>query len=139
MTIVVDASIAVAWLLPDEGGEAVDGVLDRIETEGAVTPSLFLHEVRNTLLVSERRKRLAMHVADALLVRLAKLPVRDSGCGDDGEVFRVARLYNLSAYDAAYLALALETGAPLATADRRLAVAAHAAGVSLIGPYAASP
>ena len=47
-------------------------------------------------------------------------------------VFHLARLYNLTMYDAMYLELALRLGLPLATLDRRLAQAASDAGVETL-------
>ena len=42
------------------------------------------------------------------------------------------RGHNLSAYDAAYLELAIRRGLPLATIDRKLRTAAEAVGVALL-------
>jgi predicted nucleic acid-binding protein len=44
-------------------------------------------------------------------------------------VFRLARAHGLSAYDAAYLQLALELRVPLATLDRQLAQVAATLGI----------
>ena len=136
MTILVDASMAAAWLLPDEGDELTDSVLAQVQMSGGIAPSIFRHEVRSILLLAERRKRITSVVGDALLLRLTTLPIRDGGPGSDVEVVRLARVHRLTAYDAAYLALALAAGAPLATLDRALAVAARASGVPLLGPLA---
>ena len=65
-----------------------------------------------------------------------RLPIVDKGIGDDGRVLDLARSRNLSAYDATYLALALAERLPLATLDRRLAEAARAEGVTILGPLA---
>ncbi|MGI3899736.1 MAG: type II toxin-antitoxin system VapC family toxin [Janthinobacterium lividum] len=136
MTIVVDASIAAAWLLPDEGNEAADRVLDQLKASYGIAPSVFRHEVRNILVLAERRKRLGPTETSDLLVELEGLPVLDSGPGDDAEVILLARTYKLTAYDAAYLSLALRAAVPLATLDRALAAAAHTSGVAILGPLA---
>lgn len=47
-------------------------------------------------------------------------------------VIELGREYRLSAYDAAYLSLALRTGLPLATQDSDLTVAARRAGVPIL-------
>jgi predicted nucleic acid-binding protein len=49
-------------------------------------------------------------------------------------VLSLARAYRLSAYDAAYLELALRRGLPLATLDDKLRAAASAAGVPAFAP-----
>jgi predicted nucleic acid-binding protein len=52
----------------------------------------------------------------------------------DFKVLRLARAHRLSAYDAAYLELALRRGLPLATLDDKLKAAASALGVSAFVP-----
>jgi predicted nucleic acid-binding protein len=58
MTLVTDASIAVAWFLPDEVCSAADNILRRVGNEGAYVPDLFWHEMRNVLMMCCRRQRL---------------------------------------------------------------------------------
>jgi predicted nucleic acid-binding protein len=66
-------------------------------------------------------------------VDLARLRI-DLDRQADGEILlALARTHRLTAYDAAYLELALRADAPLATLDRKLAAAARAAGVPLLG------
>ena len=88
------------------------------------------------MLVAERRGRLAAADVDEALIRLAALPIAVRDGGDDRQVVNLARKYALTAYDAAYLELALREGAPLATLDKRLAEAARAEKARLIGPLA---
>ena len=70
--------------------------------------------------------------------RLRRLPLGDLGAGSDGAVLAVAMAHGLTAYDAAYLALAQEHGLPLATLDQKLAQAARHEGVALLGPLGCS-
>ena len=49
------------------------------------------------------------------------------------QILPLARTYHLSAYDAAYLELAIREGLPLATLDDNLRRAAAGAGVALVG------
>ena len=136
MTLVVDASIAAAWLLPDEGDEACLSVLGQVKASHGLAPSIFRHEVRNILLLSEKRRRITGTVVAALLVEFAELPIQDCGPGDDADVVALARTHGLTAYDAAYVALALSGGSPLATLDTAMAAAARACGLTLLGPLA---
>ena len=136
MTIFVDASTIAAWLLPDEKTEATDAVLLALDGTVAAASSILRHEVRNILLLSERRKRISSAKAVELLARFALIVIDDHGSGDDAEVVALARTHGLTAYDAAYVALALSTGSPLATLDRAMAAAARARGVSILGPLA---
>ncbi len=133
---VLDASIALAWCFRDEATEAADRVLDRLEHEGAVVPSIWPLEVANGLRTAERRGRL--HPADTQRLRelLLALPVAVEPVPLGvalGEVADLARLLDLTAYDAAYVALAARLGIPLGTADERLSRAAAQAGVEVLG------
>jgi predicted nucleic acid-binding protein len=134
MQFVVDASMAAAWILPDERVAATDAVMDRLNLDVGLAPSLFWHEIRNLLLGAERRGRLPAAGAIAFMLRLRRLAISDLGAGSDWETFRMATKHSLSAYDANYLALATANGYALATLDRRLAEAANAEGVAVLGP-----
>ena len=133
---VVDASITLDWCFGDEASEPADRALDRLEHEEAIAPSIWPLEVANGLRTAERRSRLDL--ADLARVRdlLLALPVQVEAVDLRlalNEVIEVARALDLSAYDAAYLALAARRGLPLATGDGRLREAALAVGVELVG------
>jgi predicted nucleic acid-binding protein len=133
---VVDASVALAWCLAHESSDLADMALERLEFEEALAPAIWPLEVANGLRTAERRGRLDM--ADLAHVRelLGSLPVQIEGVPLDvalGEVTELARRLDLTAYDAAYLALAARRGLPLATVDDRLRRACGQAGVDIIG------
>lgn len=133
VAFIVDASIAGAWLLPDEENTTAELAMARMAEEDAVAPDLLRHEIRSILLSAEKRERISADFVHSALARFRGLPLHLSGAGDDTEVVRLSRKYRLSAYDAAYLALALLEQLPLATLDRRLAEAARAEGVAVFG------
>jgi predicted nucleic acid-binding protein len=134
MAFVVDASIAGAWLLPDEENTLAELAMTRMAEEDAVAPDLLRHEIRSILLSAEKRERISADFVHSALARFRGLPLKFAGPGDDTEVVRLSRKYRLSAYDAAYLALALLEQLPIATLDRRLAEAGRAEGVAVFGP-----
>ena len=136
MEFVVDASMAAAWILPDERAAATDAVMDRLGRDACRAPSLFWHEMRNLLLGAERRSRLPAGGASAFMLRLRRLAISNLGAGSDAGTFLMAVKHSLSAYDANYLSLALANGRALATLDRRLAAAATAEGIAILGPLA---
>jgi len=136
MAFIVDASIAGAWLLPDEENALAEEAMARLAEDDAVAPDLLRHEIRSILLSAEKRGRISDDFVHSALARFRGLPLQLVGPGDDTEVVRLSRKYRLSAYDAAYLAIALLEQLPLATLDRRLAEAARAEGVALFGPSA---
>jgi predicted nucleic acid-binding protein len=132
---VVDASVAAAWLLPEIWSEAAEGIFADLADDSPV-PALFWSEMRNVLLVAERRGRIAPGEALAALRRLRRLPLEDTGNAQDLAVLTFASRHGLTAYDATYLAVAFERGLPLATFDKSLASGARAEGIPIIGPLA---
>ncbi len=131
MAFVPDASVAAAWILPDEAAAAADRALDRLGRDSAMVPGMFWDELRNLLLSAERRGRIDEAYADASMARLRRLPIRCPGEPGDRDVMDLARNHRLTAYDASYLALAIREGCELASLDRHLNEAAAAEGVPL--------
>lgn len=131
---VVDASVAVAWLLDDEEEARADAALGQLETEVGLVPQFWHLEVRNALLGAERRRRIRVHEVDERLRTLAELPVRTDTEPRIGTAFALARTHRLSMYDAMYLELAQRSDASLATLDKALARAAGAAGLAVTEP-----
>lgn len=132
MAFIVDASVVAAWFLPDEDSAVADEALARLETQDAFAPDLLSHELRNILLSAERRKRISADDIFAILMRFASLPVTLSSSADHVSIIRLAQKHALSAYDAAYLSLAISHNAPLATQDRKLAAAAKLENVAFV-------
>jgi predicted nucleic acid-binding protein len=135
MSFVIDASLAAAWLLPEEYSDAAETIIATIASPCPV-PSLFWFEIRNILAMSERRGRIGAGGAVVGMERARRLPLDDAGIGGDSFVLLLAANHTLSAYDAAYLALAMNRSVPLATLDRKLAAAARKESVSVLGPFA---
>lgn len=134
MPFVLDASVALAWSFRDERNAYAHQALRRLEDDAALVPAVWMLEVANGLLVAERRGRFtAADVAQVYGV-LADLPIEWSALTLDqalGPVLDLARAHGLSAYDAAYLELAMREGLPLATQDEALRAAAQRVGVPL--------
>jgi len=121
---VTDASIVCAWFLPDENSQLANASFARLETQNAFAPTLLLYEVRNTLLIAERRHRIAATYVEESLLRLKRLKLNIVELSDDLVILNLARKHQLSGYDATYLALAVQQRLPLATNDKKLAAAA---------------
>jgi len=133
MAFVPDASIAAYWAFPDEQDPRADAALARVRLDEAVVPSLWWFEVRNILVVNERRKRITESGTDNFLRELGRLRIRVDREPGETAVLGLARVHRLSVYDASYLELALREAKPVATLDGQLAVAATAEGAELIG------
>lgn len=136
MAFIVDASVADAWLLPDEDHPFAAEMMNQLADEDAVAPELLQHELRSILLIAAKRGRIGEDMVYTALSRFRALPLRLVTRIEDSEVIRVARRHQLSAYDAAYLALTLAEMLLLATLDRKLAGAARAEGAIVLGPLA---
>jgi predicted nucleic acid-binding protein len=133
MPFVVDASVTACWAFRDEDHPVADAALERLRADDATAPALWWFEVRNILVVNERRGRLAEADSAAFLRDLARLPVLLDRTPQEGEILRLARTHRLSVYDAASLELARRNGIALATLDAALVRAACAEAVSLVG------
>ena len=131
--LVVDASIVIAWLFDDEEEPRADRVLEHLKEDGALVPHLWHLETRNTLLVAERRGRLAAEGVKERLDALKGLPIRTDEDPDLQSAFDLARTHDLSFYDALYLELARRDSAELATLDGALGQATLTEGVPLFG------
>lgn len=132
MTQVLDGSMALAWCFMDEATPAVDAIMLEAARDGATVPSLWRFEVANGLQMAVRRKRIDVAYRERALANLSALDIEiDEACDDHAwtATVKLAELYGLSVYDAAYLELAQRTRLPLATLDSALATAARNAGV----------
>ena len=134
MAFVLDASITACWAFQDEDHPDARLAFHRMRSEEAVVPCLWWFEVRNTLVVNERRRRIAESETAAFLLSLSRLRIRIDRTPDEGAVLRLARTHRLSVYDAAYLELAQREGLPLATLDADLKKAAAGEGVAIVAP-----
>jgi predicted nucleic acid-binding protein len=132
--IVIDASVALAWCFPDEASDYADGVLVALEDRTAIAPAIWSVEIANALIVGERRKRIRPPEVRRFVELLKSLSILEDGqpfADIVSNVLPLAREHDLSAYDAAYLDVAVRHGAPLATLDAALQKAARAAGIKI--------
>lgn len=130
MTLVLDASAAASWVLPDEtGAESLLALARR----RYLVPPVFACEIVYLLQRAERRGRVTEAQVYAGLDFLSALRIEivpDDGFDALG-IQRVSRRYGLSSYDAAYLRLAIDQELPLATLDVHLAEVALAVGITV--------
>lgn len=135
MTLVLDASMTIAWLFDDERTEAAQAVMMRVVAEGAIVPSLWRLEVANMLRNAVRRLRCDDDFADRSLARLDRLRIHIDDETDVhawGATRRLSREEGLTLYDAAYLELALRRSLPLASCDGELIEAAKRRSVEIL-------
>ena len=126
---VIDASALAGWLLPDEAGPDIPKIL----MEGqAVAPWLLWVELRNIIVVIERKGRLEGAESDEMLAAVDALGIALDTAADSGHVMALARRHGLTAYDSTYLELALRRKKPLTSLDKALTAAAEAEGVDVL-------
>lgn len=128
--LIVDASALAGWLMPDEVG--VDLAALAIVHEVFAAPWLSWAEIRNTLVVCERRGRLPAAKVDEAVILLDSLRIVLDSAPSSAAVFMLCRKHALTAYDALYLELAMRQGAVLASRDSALVKAARAEGVVVV-------
>lgn len=118
MTIVVDASVALKWVLHEEGSEAAEKLLD----EELIAPSLWLVEAGNALWRRSTRGEISAAEAQERLSELFNAPVTTVPLEEDViAAVRLAGELDHPIYDCLYLALAIREGTYVVTADRRFA------------------
>jgi predicted nucleic acid-binding protein len=116
--IVVDASVAIKWLLPEVDSAAARALYG----EEMSAPAIWLSEVANALWHHVRVGELSEEHAHALLLRFRKAPVISTPIERELErAFALANALPHPVYDCLYLALAIQEGASLVTADLRFA------------------
>lgn len=137
-SLVIDASVTLSWCFPGEANSFSQGVLNALEAGvEAVVPCLWPLEVTNILIAAERRGRITTELAEEFLSDLRELSVTV----DPADIMltfenirQLAREHNLTAYDAAYLELAIRKGIPLVTLDADLKKAAISSAVEIFQP-----
>ena len=134
MRLVVDASLALAWVLPDEHSDYANATLRHVLADGALVPGIWPAEMANGLLMAVRRKRLTQASLPAALALLERLRVEVEGRVERGDIrrlFDLGHATGLTAYDASYLDLALCSGYPLGTLDGNIRRAADSVGAAI--------
>ncbi len=120
--LVADASV-IAGALFGVGGRAEAVAL--LHGRALHAPHLLDHELASVGMKKLQREGLPSAIIAAALEIYARLPIERHAVDADALVV-IAERYDLTAYDAAYICVAAQLSAPLATLDDKLAAAAHA-------------
>ena len=132
---VLDNSVVMSWCFEDEKTAYCRKILECMTEARSIVPSLWPFELANVLLMAEKKKRLSPAKVHQFLRYLEKLPIDIDqtsvselveGCLD------IARHHDLTAYDAAYLFLAVREQIPLATFDTALIKAARKLNIEIL-------
>jgi predicted nucleic acid-binding protein len=117
--LVVDASVAIKWFIPEEGSIEAVKLLGGRHT--LIAPDLIRPEVCSILWKLCSRRLLTTDEAHRIIDDFLSLPVEI--CDSESLValaFDIAAATGRTVYDSLYLALAIETGGVMITADKRL-------------------
>ena len=134
---VLDNTVTMAWCFTEEATEYTKTLLIRLSdlSDSAVVPALWLYEVVNVVELAVRKGSIPKEKAIGFLESLEDLPIQVENQSRTlvfGPVRTVAGQYQLTAYDAAYLELAIRHKLPIASLDKALARAGLAAGVNAV-------
>jgi predicted nucleic acid-binding protein len=136
VNLVLDASMTIAWLFPDERTQLTQTTLRQVAVEGAMVPTIWRLEVANVMRNAVRRGRCDDQYAERSLRRLNRLRIIVDGETDSqawGATRELSRAHDLILYDAAYLELAVRRRQVLVSQDTALLKAARTIGLDVIG------
>ena len=128
--VVLDNSIILSWCLADESDPIAEQAMQFAIAHSAVVPGIWWYELRNTLVVNERRGRLSAADTQVTLADLREMRITIDRDHDEAVLLDLSRQHDLSVYDAAYLEVASRRALPLASLDRKLCRAASACHVA---------
>ena len=132
ITLVIDASATAPLVLDDERGDVVPEAFDAVASGTCIAPGNWPYEMANVIWKTLRAKRIIASevdlIRDALAVFAVKID-RESVGEALTRTLDLAITHNLTAYDAAYLELAIRRTAALASHDADLRAAARREGI----------
>ena len=132
--LVLDNSIVLSWCLADEDDALANRAMKLKIDHGAVVPGIWWYELRNALVVNERRSRIDAEGVRATLADLEEMRITLDTDHDDRVVLDIARRHGLTVYDAAYLEVAARRALPIASLDLRIRRVAAVNRIALIEP-----
>lgn len=133
MPFVVDNSVVSGWYLAKQATPYTDAVLDKLRHDTAIVPPLWELELVNVGRTAVKRSTLTDDGARLAVSFVLGLPITvDRAIVPPERILSLALTYDLTAYDAAYLELALRLKLPVAAKDGALKSAAEKAGVAFV-------
>ena len=131
-SVVIDNSMFLAWCMGDEDEPAATSAMVRVVESGGIVPRIWWYELRNALLMNERRGRINQQQVSDTIADSLKMGISIDEAHEESLLLDLARRFELSVYDAAYLETALRRSLPLATLDHRMREAAEMLGIALL-------
>jgi predicted nucleic acid-binding protein len=129
--MVLDASLALAYVMPDEDSPKARELVARIDEEPALAPTIWIYEISSALRMGQVRNRLSSEMADSVMTTLTELHIEFEH-PNGHQLMNLSHQTGLTVYDASYIALCLKHELPLASLDRRLVQAARDLGIVVL-------
>ena len=129
--MVLDASLALAYAMPDEDSVAAESAMRRLEDTPALAPTVWVYEVASALRAGQLRNRLTADMAHAVMTTLKELHI-ELEHPDGDQLLVLSRETGLTVHGASYLAVCLKHRLPLASLDRRLVQAARELSIEIL-------
>jgi predicted nucleic acid-binding protein len=133
--IVLDASILIARILSEHHSGLSEDLFDLLDTSDILVPSHWPTEVANALRTNIRRGRMTEADLDAIVGLLARFRLTIASAIQISDIVPITKFsseHTLTAYDAAYVQIALAHGGELATLDHAMRAAAKRLDIPLI-------
>ncbi len=130
--MIVDSSVALSWAFADEKTAVSQALFAQAAQDGVDVPAIWPFEVANKLDIGIRKGRLTPAEMQKVLTAFLLLNVHVHAAVPLSLLVASAARFGLTAYDAAFVELALVQSQPLATFDQKMRAAALAAGVTVI-------
>ena len=135
MPFVIDNSVVSGWFIASQANAYTDGVLALLRGDTAMVPPLWEYELSNVARTAVARNILSEEDARLAISYILGLPISvDRTAIAPDRLLAIALTHGLTAYDAAYLELALRHKLPIAARDGKLKIAAEESGVGLVRP-----
>ncbi len=131
---VLDCSVLLSAIFPDEVSHSSEQLIDDINLRGAWVPALWWYEVASGLCLGVRRKRISESQRVRFMLQIQQFSLEtdiESIASRWPIICDLALEHDLTSYDAAYLELAKRLKLPLATHDKALKKAAKKCGVRI--------
>jgi len=131
---VLDCSVTMSWCFEDENTEYSKQILLLLKKIKAIVPCIWPLDVMNVLKVAENKHRITTLKSNAFVNLLNSLPIEidpNLNCLLNKSILEITRKHSLSAYDAAYLEIAIRQNIPLISFDKKLCEVAKKEGISI--------
>ena len=125
---VLDCSVTMSWCFKDETNKDAHKILLALKNKKAIVPCIWTLEVLNSLKVAQNKNRITQAKINHFITLLQSLPIETDNNYKylkNNLILDLINRHNLTAYDAAYLELAIRYAIPLVSFDKELCDAAR--------------